>query len=122
MKAHDAIVLGAGGVGSAALLHLARRGLGARGIDRFPPGHDRGNSKSDMRISQQACFEHPDHVLILFRDYQLWADVEARSGEPLYRETGLLKVEPRRPSLATATSPPRPPAPRASPCASRAGP
>ncbi|MEC8934567.1 MAG: N-methyltryptophan oxidase, partial [Planctomycetota bacterium] len=42
METYDCIVAGVGGAGSAALYHLARRGLKVLGIDRFTPGHDRG--------------------------------------------------------------------------------
>ena len=40
---YDVIVLGTGGVGSAALYHLAERGVRVIGIDRFRQGHDRGS-------------------------------------------------------------------------------
>ena len=65
MKLYDCIVIGAGGVGSAALYYLARRGTRVLGIDRFPPGHDRGSSHGDTRIIRMAYFEHPDYVPLL---------------------------------------------------------
>ena len=79
---YDAIVLGVGGVGSAALFHLAARGARVLGLDRFPPGHDRGSSHGRNRIIRQAYFEHPDYVPLLVRAYQLWDELEraARSG------------------------------------------
>jgi sarcosine oxidase len=88
----DVIVVGTGGVGSAALYHLARRGVRALGIDRFPGGHDRGSSHGHSRIIRLAYFEHPDYVPLLRRAYELWADLERLSGEPLYLQTGLLEV------------------------------
>jgi len=93
-SAYDVIVLGVGGVGSAALYHLARRGVRALGIDRFPPGHDRGSSHGETRIIRQAYFEHPDYVPLLLRAYELWGELEARRGERLYFETGLLECGP----------------------------
>jgi glycine/D-amino acid oxidase-like deaminating enzyme len=51
MKTYDAIVLGAGGVGSAALYQLASRGAHVLGLDRFTPPHDRGSSHGQSRIS-----------------------------------------------------------------------
>jgi len=60
MKTYDVIVLGAGGVGSAAAFHLARRGTRVLGLDRFPGGHDRGSSHGQTRIIRKAYFEHPD--------------------------------------------------------------
>lgn len=92
MAHFDAIVLGMGGVGSAALDHLARRGVRALGIDRFPPGHDRGSSHGATRIIRQAYFEHPDYVPLLRRTYELWEDLSQRCGQKLFHQTGLLQV------------------------------
>jgi sarcosine oxidase len=91
---YDAIVLGVGGVGSAALFHLAGRGANVLGLDRFPPGHDRGSSHGRTRIIRQAYFEHPDYVPLLFRAYQLWDELSERRGERLRHEIGLLQVGP----------------------------
>jgi monomeric sarcosine oxidase len=92
--AYDAIVLGVGGVGSAALFHLARRGLRVLGIDRFAPPHDRGSSHGHTRIIRQAYFEHPDYVPLVLRSYELWRELEAISGKELLVTTGLLQVGP----------------------------
>ncbi len=94
MAGLDCIVLGTGGVGSAALYHLARLGARAVGIDRFPPGHDRGSSHGETRIIRLAYFEHPDYVPLLRRSYELWGELEERRGQKLYHQTGLLEVGP----------------------------
>lgn len=91
---YDAIVLGTGGVGSAALYHLARRGVRALGLDRFPAAHDRGSSHGQTRIIRQAYFEHPDYVPLVLRAYDLWRDLEAQTGQRLFHQTGLLQVGP----------------------------
>lgn len=85
----DVIVLGVGGVGSAALMHLARRGLRVLGLDRFPIGHDRGSSHGEKRIIRKAYFEHPDYVPLLHRAYDLWEDLEQKTGQSLYVPCGL---------------------------------
>ena len=90
----DILVVGTGGVGSATLMHLARRGLRVLGIDRFPGGHDRGSSHGHSRIIRLAYFEHPDYVPLLRRAYDLWADLEQASGENLLVKTGLLEAGP----------------------------
>jgi monomeric sarcosine oxidase len=95
MRRFDGIVLGAGGVGSAALYHLARRGLKVLGLDRFHPPHDRGSSHGETRVIRLAYFEHPDYVPLLRRAYELWAELEAGAGERLYHECGLLEVGPQ---------------------------
>ena len=92
MAAYDAIVLGTGGIGSAALAALARRGVRVLGLDQFPPAHDRGSSHGQTRLIRQAYFEHPDYVPLVLRSYELWAELAARRGVELFRETGLLQV------------------------------
>ena len=72
MAHYDLIVLGTGGVGSAALYHAARRGLKVLGLDRFPPGHNRGSSHGESRMIRLSYFEHPDYVPLLRRSYELW--------------------------------------------------
>ena len=90
----DCIVLGTGGAGSAALYHLSRRGAKVMGLDRFPPGHDRGSSHGETRLIRQAYFEHPDYVPLLLRAYELWKELSELSERDLYHETGLLEVGP----------------------------
>lgn len=94
MNTYDVIVLGTGGVGSAAVLNLASRGLRVLGLDRFPGGHDQGSSHGQSRIIRKAYFEHPDYVPLLQRAYVLWRELEAASGKQLLFESGLIEVGP----------------------------
>jgi monomeric sarcosine oxidase len=91
---YDAIVLGAGGVGSAAMWQLAQRGLRVLGIDRFAPPHGRGSSHGQTRIIRQAYFEHADYVPLALESYRLWEELERTSGQRLKVETGLLQAGP----------------------------
>ncbi len=91
---YEVVVVGCGGVGSAALASLARAGAKVAGIEQFSPGHDRGSSHGETRIIRLSYFEHPAYVPLLRRAYDLWAELEQRSGEELYLETGLLQVGP----------------------------
>lgn len=86
----DVIVIGVGGVGSATLYHLARRGVRAVGLDRFAPGHDRGSSHGQTRIIRLAYFEHADYVPLLLRAYELWTELEQAVGQKLFHQVGLL--------------------------------
>lgn len=94
MDIYDAIVLGTGGVGSAALMHLARRGCRVLGVDRFAPPHEFGSSHGQTRIIRQAYFEHPDYTPLLLDCYRLWNELAADAGEQLYFETGVLQIGP----------------------------
>ena len=87
---YDVIVLGVGGMGSAACLHLARRGARVLGLEQFSLGHDRGSSHGESRIIRQAYFEHPDYVPLLFRAYDLWRDLEQTTERSLLLKTGLV--------------------------------
>ncbi|NBW96225.1 MAG: N-methyl-L-tryptophan oxidase [Planctomycetia bacterium] len=94
MRRFDAIVVGLGGIGSAAAFHLAARGCRVLGLDRFPIAHDRGSSHGQTRLIRLAYFEHPDYVPLLRRGYELWRDLEARTGRRLLVESGLMMAGP----------------------------
>ncbi len=86
----DAVVVGTGGWGSAALYHLARRGVKVCGVEQFEAGHERGSSHGDSRIIRMAYFMHPDYVPVLRRAYALWRELEAESDTSLMTLNGLL--------------------------------
>lgn len=94
MTNYDALVIGTGGVGSAALWQLARRGLRVLGLDRFPGAHDRGSSHGQTRMIREAYCEHPDYVPLVQRAFELWTELEQASGQRLYHEVGLLEIGP----------------------------
>ncbi len=94
MVHYDVIVLGVGGVGSAALYHLAKRGARVLGIDRFATAHDRGSSHGQSRLIRQAYYEHPDYVPLVQRAFELWRELEEQRGETLYHQVGLIQVGP----------------------------
>jgi sarcosine oxidase len=94
MSNYDVIVLGTGGVGSAAVDQLAKRGAKVLGIDQFPGGHDRGSSHGETRVIRQAYFEHADYVPLLLRAYELWRTLEQEAGIDLLHQVGLLQVGP----------------------------
>ena len=85
---YDVIVLGAGGMGGAALYHLARRGARVLGLEQFTIPHDRGSSHGISRIIRLAYWEHPDYVPLVRRAYELWRDLERTTGESLLTVTG----------------------------------
>src|SRR5215210_1943308 len=94
MPAYDAIVLGLGGMGSATLFHLARRGLRVLGVERFDLVHEYGSSHGLTRIIRLAYWEHPTYVALLRRSYELWRELERLSGERLLHITGGIDAGP----------------------------
>lgn len=94
MTVYDAIVLGAGGVGSAALYQLASRGARVLGLDRFVPPHAQGSTHGQSRVIRLAYFEHPNYTPLLLQSYRLWGELAALIGRRLYQEVGVLQVGP----------------------------
>lgn len=94
MATWDVIVLGLGGVGSAAAYHLAALGNRVLGLDQYPAMHAMGSSHGKTRIIRQAYFEHPSYVPLLRRAYQLWNELEQNSGRHLFHRTGLVELGP----------------------------
>lgn len=85
---YDVIVIGLGGMGSAAVYHLARRGRKVLGLDRYDVPHDRGSSHGVTRIIRLAYAEHEKYVPLLRRAYQLWREIESEVDERLLFVTG----------------------------------
>lgn len=88
MNQYDVIVIGLGGMGSAAAYRLARRGQRVLGIDRFAPVHNLGSSHGGSRITRQAYFEDPAYVPLLLRAHELWDGVERDSGRKIFTRCG----------------------------------
>jgi sarcosine oxidase len=90
----DSIVVGVGGMGSAALAQLARRGQRVLGLERFDIPHDFGSSHGVTRIIRLAYYEDPAYVPLLRRAYELWRELEERSAERLLHITGSIDAGP----------------------------
>jgi sarcosine oxidase len=85
---YDAIVVGAGSMGSAAAYEFARRGLRVLALDQFDVPNMLGASVGTTRIIRLAYSEHPKYVPLLRRAYELWRDLEKVSRESLLFITG----------------------------------
>ena len=77
---YDVIVLGVGGMGSAACFELARRGRKVLGLEQFPLVHDRGSSHGQSRIIRTAYHEHPNYVPLVRRAFERWYELERLRG------------------------------------------
>jgi len=92
MERYDVVVVGVGGMGSAALYHLARRGKRVLGLERFDVPNDMGSSHGITRIIRLAYCEHSDYVPLLRRAYDLWRELEREAGEQLLHITGIVEA------------------------------
>ncbi|MEO7157928.1 MAG: N-methyl-L-tryptophan oxidase [Vicinamibacterales bacterium] len=88
----DVIVVGLGGMGSAAAAHASARGKRVLGLEQFQPAHDQGSSHGRSRVIRLAYFEHPAYVPLLRRAYQLWRRLESATGRRLLQITGGLMI------------------------------
>jgi sarcosine oxidase len=91
---YDVIVVGLGGMGSAAAYHLAARGCRVLGLEQHAPAHDKGSSHGGSRIIRQSYFEDPGYVPLLLRAYELWEKLAADAQRDVYRLTGGLFIGP----------------------------
>ncbi len=85
---YDAIVVGLGGMGSAALFHLVKRGYKVLGLEQFTLSNEMGSSHGLTRIIRLAYYEHPSYVPLVMRAYQLWQELEFEAGNRLLHVTG----------------------------------
>ena len=94
---YDCIVIGFGGVGSAALREAAKKGWTVLGIDQFGPAHDRGSSHGQTRIIRRAYFEHPSYVPLANCAFEMWDELNKRHRtsidvKELITKVGLLQI------------------------------
>jgi sarcosine oxidase len=89
---YDVAVVGLGGIGSAVLAHCAARGASVIGLEQFGPAHDLGSSHGKTRMIRKAYFEDPAYVPLVLRAYELWRELELKTGEEILRITGVLSV------------------------------
>lgn len=89
---YDIIIIGLGGMGSAAAYHAARRGQCVLGIERHTLAHTLGSSHGRSCIIRQAYFEDQAYVPLLLCAYELWRQIEHDSGTHLLTITGGLMI------------------------------
>jgi sarcosine oxidase len=89
-----ALVLGLGGIGSAATYWLSRA-LGSQvvGMEQFAIGHHNGGSEDHSRIIRLS-YHTPAYVELARRAYEAWEMVEVEGGEPVVLRTGGIDLAP----------------------------
>ena len=93
-KRYEVIVIGVGGMGSAAAYHLASRGVDTLGIERFDIPHNRGSSHGVTRIIRRGQYEDSEYVPLADRSYELWRELESITGRNLLHVTGGIDAGP----------------------------
>jgi sarcosine oxidase len=93
--AYDAIVVGLGGIGSAAAYRLAAAAGDRRilGLEQFELGHHRGASSDVSRITRLS-YHRREYVELAIRGQAAWREVEAAAGETILTMTGGLDLAP----------------------------
>jgi sarcosine oxidase len=90
---YEYIVVGCGGIGSAAAYWLAREAGGeVLGLEQFALGHDRGESQDHSRIIRLS-YHAPEYTALTRHTYAAWAAIEDESGVPLRLKTGGVDLE-----------------------------
>ncbi|MEX1125689.1 MAG: N-methyl-L-tryptophan oxidase [Acidimicrobiia bacterium] len=99
MTDYRLIVLGMGGIGSAAAYWGSRRlGDSVLGIEQFGMGHVNGGSEDHSRIIRLS-YHTPGYVELAKSAYLAWEQVEVESGEQLVLRTGGLDLAPAGASI-----------------------
>ena len=83
----DAIVIGAGAMGSAASYYLSKRGQRVLLLEQFDLDHRKGSSYGYSRIIRY-CYDRSEYVELAIDNYPLWFAVQEELGEELYVKTG----------------------------------
>ncbi len=89
------VVVGVGGIGSAAAYWLSRRASGADvlALERFELDHERGASRDRGRVIRY-FYHHPDYVRMAPAGFATWAEVEHAMGVQLVHMTGGITLHP----------------------------
>ena len=85
----DVIILGAGGIGSAAAYYLAKAKQRVLVLEQFNINHDQGSSYGYSRVIRYA-YDNPIYVKLMRAAYPLWFALEKEAKETLYIKTGEL--------------------------------
>lgn len=83
----DVIVLGAGGMGSAAAYYLSKAGQRVLLLEQFELDHKNGSSYGFSRVIRYS-YDNPIYVDLMRAAYPLWFALQEEAGETLYVKTG----------------------------------
>lgn len=87
---YDVVVVGIGGMGSAAAAHCATRGARVLGIEQHARGNSLSASTGKTRVIRRAYFEDEAYVPLIDRAYELWRELEQATGDHILFTDGML--------------------------------
>jgi monomeric sarcosine oxidase len=83
----DVVVVGAGGVGSAAAYYLSKAGKKVLLLEQFELNHQNGSSYGYSRVIRYT-YDNPIYINLMRDAYPLWFALQEEAGEQLYIKTG----------------------------------
>ena len=83
----DVVVVGAGGVGSAAAYYLSKAGKKVLLLEQFELDHQNGSSYGYSRVIRYT-YNNPIYIDLMRDAYPLWFALQEEAGEQLYVKTG----------------------------------
>jgi monomeric sarcosine oxidase len=92
MKTFELIIIGCGGIGSAALYYAAQMGLTTLCIEQYEQGHNRGATHGETRAFRKAYYDDMRYTPILKKAYTDWKTIEKRASQTLFVENGVLEI------------------------------
>lgn len=92
-ESFDVIILGGGGMGSAAAHQLTKRGQQVLLLEQFEINHQKGSSYGYSRIIRYS-YDHPDYIALAKAVYPMWHTLSEEAGEILHLQTGGLDFGP----------------------------
>jgi monomeric sarcosine oxidase len=99
----SAIVVGAGCFGSWTAYHLARSGRRVTLLDAYGPGNSRASSGGETRVIRMGYGREEEYTRWSLRSLGAWKALCERTGQALFRETGVLWMGQDGDELARAT-------------------
>ena len=89
-RIYDAVIIGAGVFGGWTAYQLQQSGKRVALIDAYGPANSRASSGDESRIIRMGYGADEIYSRSALRSLQLWKDLAAKTGETLFRQTGVL--------------------------------
>ena len=92
---YDAVIVGAGVMGSAVAYWLSRAGKRVALLDKYSPGHVRASSADESRMVRYQYRGQTLYTEMVAAAVELWKEFDRGMGTSFYREQGALALQAR---------------------------